>query len=216
MNQNKSAILSAISKGNPLAGDQQAKDIESAASHMLDSIADLQPSLPIEDTVESFRQRISSNKIAATIESIDQIDDLPTAIAGYLAKQGLDADIVIQPCDRLVSLDWKGIRIRHQAGSDEPLAVTLGQLGIAETGSIVISSGSDSPVLLNFLASHHILVIEEKNIVASLEDCAPRINSLSDYRTVCLITGASGTTDIEGILVNGAHGPEHLHVITIR
>jgi len=28
-----------------------------------------------------------------------------------------------------------------------------------------------------------------------------------------IITGASGTTDIEGILVRGAHGPRNLHIV---
>ena len=32
-------------------------------------------------------------------------------------------------------------------------------------------------------------------------------------RNVNLVTGASGTTDIEGVLVRGAHGPRSLHVV---
>ncbi|HHW62801.1 MAG TPA: LUD domain-containing protein, partial [Rhodocyclaceae bacterium] len=34
-------------------------------------------------------------------------------------------------------------------------------------------------------------------------------------RNVNIITGASGTTDIEGSLVLGAHGPRYLHVIIV-
>jgi L-lactate dehydrogenase complex protein LldG len=30
-----------------------------------------------------------------------------------------------------------------------------------------------------------------------------------------LITGASGTTDIEGSLVKGAHGPRDLHIVLV-
>ena len=31
-----------------------------------------------------------------------------------------------------------------------------------------------------------------------------------------LVTGASGTTDIEGSLVLGAHGPRYLHVVIVE
>ena len=87
---------------------------------------------------------------------------------------------------------------------------------VAPIGSVVIRSAADSPVLLNFLPSHHILVIAEKNIIANLEDFAIKTASISEQRMVCLVTGASGTTDIEGVLVNGAHGPEHLHIISVK
>ena len=216
MNRDKAAILRAISGGKKSTGDHRAEHIEAAASGMLDNIDELQPPLPFKDRIESFRHRINSDKIAASIESLDHFTDLPSAVASYLSEQRLPADIALQPCSTLVNLDWQAIKISHQAGSDQKVAVTLGQWGIAETGSIVINSAKDSPVLLNFLASHHILVIEEKNIFASLEDYATKIDSLNEYRMVCLITGASGTTDIEGVLVNGAHGPEHLHIVTIR
>ena len=216
MNQNKAAIFKAITNGNESAHQLKAGQIEATANSMLDSIAALQPPLPFDDIIESFRQRINSDKIAGSIESIDSIDHLPATISHYLSNHRLPADIALQPCDDLVNLDWGELNVRHHANSDELVAVTMGQWGIAETGSIVINSAKDSPVLLNFLASHHILVIYEKNILAMLEDYATKINSLSDYRIACLITGASGTTDIEGVLVNGAHGPEKLHIITIR
>jgi L-lactate dehydrogenase complex protein LldG len=33
---------------------------------------------------------------------------------------------------------------------------------------------------------------------------------------MCLISGVSGTTDIEGVLIQGAHGPEVLHMIIVE
>ena len=34
-------------------------------------------------------------------------------------------------------------------------------------------------------------------------------------RNLNLVTGASGTTDIEGAYVRGAHGPRSLHVVLV-
>ena len=37
----------------------------------------------------------------------------------------------------------------------------------------------------------------------------------ADLSFIHLITGASGTTDIEGSYVRGAHGPGFLHVVVV-
>jgi Cysteine-rich domain/LUD domain len=42
-----------------------------------------------------------------------------------------------------------------------------------------------------------------------------RANAVSLRLDVNLVTGPSGTTDIEGTLVRGAHGPGHLHVVLV-
>ena len=216
MNHNKATIFKSISNNEAISKASQADSIEAFANGLLDQIGSMQPPLPYADRVKCFHQRINSDKIAASIESIETIEHLPASIQCYLSNNQLAADIALQPTETLINLDLDAFNIKFKAGSNEQVAVTMGHWGIAETGSIVIHSAPDSPVLLNFLASHHIIVIHEKNILANLEDYAARIHSLNEHRMVCLITGASGTTDIEGVLVNGAHGPEHLHIITIK
>jgi L-lactate dehydrogenase complex protein LldG len=52
-------------------------------------------------------------------------------------------------------------------------------------------------------------------ILPHLEDYAEVAARTSVPRNAGLVTGASGTTDIEGSYVRGAHGPRFLHVIVI-
>ena len=63
----------------------------------------------------------------------------------------------------------------------------------------------------------HVIAVQASTIVPHLEDYAGAARAAGDPspRNVCLVTGASGTTDIEGNLVLGAHGPRELHVIVI-
>ena len=46
-----------------------------------------------------------------------------------------------------------------------------------------------------------------------MEDYAASVQGEAAPRNVNLITGASGTTDIEGVLTRGAHGPRKLHIV---
>jgi L-lactate dehydrogenase complex protein LldG len=68
-------------------------------------------------------------------------------------------------------------------------------------------------MLPNFLALHHIVLLRVRDIVAHLED-APLAGP--QPRAHYWVTGVSGTTDIEGTYVRGAHGPRFLHVILCR
>ena len=49
-----------------------------------------------------------------------------------------------------------------------------------------------------------------------LDDYAAATAGQRPPRNVNIITGASGTTDIEGSLVLGAHGPRYLHVVVVE
>ena len=75
----------------------------------------------------------------------------------------------------------------------------------------------DMPVLMNFLPLHAIVVVAGSRILPYLDDYAAIAGAMAGKpetpRNMCLITGASGTTDTEGVLVKGAHGPKFLHVV---
>jgi len=91
--------------------------------------------------------------------------------------------------------------------------------GVAETGTLVLTSGQDNPTSLNFLPDNHIVVIEAKDIAGDYESIWPRLREkFGDGlmpRAVNLITGPSRSADIEQTLILGAHGPRRLHVILV-
>jgi L-lactate dehydrogenase complex protein LldG len=68
---------------------------------------------------------------------------------------------------------------------------------------------------MSFLPLHHICFIEAGRILPHLEDYAAAELGGPEPRNVNLITGASGTADIEGALVRGAHGPAFLHAVIV-
>jgi L-lactate utilization protein LutC len=98
---------------------------------------------------------------------------------------------------------------------DEAIGVGFARWAIAETGSLVFHSGPDTPILFNFLPLHHVVAVRAGTILPHLEDYAEAAAQTSAPRNAGLVTGASGTTDIEGSYVRGAHGPRFLHVVVV-
>jgi L-lactate utilization protein LutC len=89
---------------------------------------------------------------------------------------------------------------------------------VAETGSVVVTTGPDEPRSLSLLPPVHIAIADRGQLVADLFDlfdlfspvdcAAKRLPSCMTF-----ITGPSKTGDIELRLVTGVHGPGEVHVI---
>ena len=163
----------------------------------------------------AFMARLTSPGVAATTEQVATLQDFPAAVLRYLAAHGLTAAVALQPHPDLLALDWAGIQTHSQIGPDEPVAAGLALGGIAETGTLVFHSSPASPTLFAFLPLHHIVAVAADRIWSGLEEYADAFAGQPQPRNVNLVTGASGTTDIEGTLVHGAHGPARLHVVLI-
>jgi L-lactate dehydrogenase complex protein LldG len=84
---------------------------------------------------------------------------------------------------------------------------------VAETGSLVFHSAPEAPTLYAYLPIHHLVALDAQSLYLRLEDYAASVEGQAAPRNVNLITGASGTTDIEGVLTRGAHGPRKLHIV---
>lgn len=83
-------------------------------------------------------------------------------------------------------------------------AITRAAGAIAETGTIVLNDAC-SPYRLAALAPWiHIAVVNPTNLWPSTVEA---LASLGDDPNVIWVTGPSKTADVEGILVEGVHGP---------
>ena len=94
--------------------------------------------------------------------------------------------------------------------------VTGAVCGVAETGTLILTSGPDSPTTLNLLPDTHIVVLSTDSIVGSYEDGWDLLRARGELpRTVNMITGPSRTGDIEQTIQLGAHGPRRLHILLV-
>lgn len=175
----------------------------------------IRPALAAPTLPEAFV--VKAEAVGCTIDRIPGLGDLPAALRRYLDGHGLAPSLALQPAAELAALDWAGISVHRGLAPDEPVALGLALWGVAESGSMVIHSGPETPILTAFLPLHHVLVLRRSRLLAHLEDYAAVQDQAGPTpRNVVLITGPSGTTDIEGSYVRGAHGPGYLHVILVE
>ena len=91
--------------------------------------------------------------------------------------------------------------------------------GVAESGTLVLASGTDNPSTLNFLPDNHIVVIAAKDVAGDYEavwQAARQIRQRPMPRTVNLITGPSRSGRHRADAFLGAHGPRRLHVLVVK
>jgi L-lactate dehydrogenase complex protein LldG len=92
---------------------------------------------------------------------------------------------------------------------------TSAAVGIAETGTIVLVSGSGmGRRALSLVPDVHICVISEDQVVGTVPEAMDAL-ATSATRPMTFISGGSATSDIELVRVQGVHGPRVLEVILL-
>src|SRR6202035_3300230 len=112
------------------------------------------------------------------------------------------------------------LEVRRGASDGSDLAaVSHAFAAVAETGTLVLTSGPDNPTTLHFLPDVNIVAVRASEIAADFETAMARLRERFGAgampRTVNMITGPSRSADIEQTLLLGAHGPRKLHVIVV-
>lgn len=108
-----------------------------------------------------------------------------------------------------------GITWVRNADPTLKVGITGAAVMIAETGTLVISSGQGQPLSTSLLPEIHLAVVDSSQIVQSLEE-AMQLDNIRDAATSALITGPSRTADIEMTLTIGVHGPGELIVYIVE
>lgn len=172
------------------------------------------------DLVAAFRER--AEMVGATTTRVASCADIGAAVAEHLRARNLGTDIKISPelAARLIA--WPPafhVSVGHADGS-ESVGVAQARAGVAETGTLVMSSGPERPTTLNFLPEAHIVILAASSIVGTYEEMWDRIRAPIGPsgllpRVVNWITGPSRTADIEQTLLMGVHGPKQLHIIVV-
>jgi len=181
------------------------------------------PAMPA-DLVERFLRRATD--MESTVERIASAAQLPKAVARYVDALDLDPSLAEQKSRQGVcwpefaGLDWAeaglSVEARPTHGKDR-LGITGTFCAVAETGTLVITSGASTPTASMLLPDTHVAVLRPDRIVACMEDAFALVRAEHGTmpRAVNFVSGPSRTGDIEQTIVVGAHGPFRVHIVLV-
>ena len=219
----REAILNKV-RGASKAGAADARRIEAVSARLANAPRGVIPArgqLPAAERIDLFCEM--AVKLSASVERVQATDDVPASVAAYLRERNLPASLRMGADTRLAAMPWAeqgALQVKSGASDgDDEVGLSHASVAIAETGTLVLTSGSDNPTTINFLPEHHIVVVDAAEIEGDMETALARIRARFGKgnmpRTVNFISGPSRSGDIEQKIILGAHGPRALHLIVV-
>ena len=165
--------------------------------------------------------------VDATVTVVNDLSEVPASVSSYLAMNNLPAEAVMSPDARLDDIPWADQPMltlrRGAARNDDAVGITPVMAAIAETGTLMMTSGAETPTTLNFMPDTHIAVVRASQIVGTYEETWAELRQREPRagdgnfmpRTVNWVTGPSRSADIAKTLFLGAHGPRRLHIVVV-
>jgi L-lactate dehydrogenase complex protein LldG len=177
--------------------------------------------LPPAERVKLFAEMVVNAN--GTVAPLPSAAEVPAAVSDFLRSQNLPMQIRRGDDPRLAGMPWdrQGTLEVTTGRSDGHQLASVSHAfgGIAETGTLVLTSGKDNPTTLNFLPDTHIVVVDARDIAGDYETVWQRVREEFGVaalpRAINMITGPSRSADIGQILILGAHGPRRLHVLVV-
>ena len=169
---------------------------------------------PPEDLVAGFKAR--ALKLSSDVLETGDRNDVPALLAHYLQEKNLPLRGVCWPS--LAGLPWHaaGLEIQSRPAKDQDMVGVTGVFcAIAETGTLMLLGGAETPATTSLLPETHVAIVDPHRIVATMEDAweLMRKECKQPPRAVNFISGPSRTADIEQTVTLGAHGPYRVLLI---
>ena len=186
-----------------------------------------------------FQQELE--RVAGVFHRVESLADIPGVIRRIAAERGarhvvaweaaalgLDLRSALPSGELSVALAPPGggeeaRRAHREEAARAQIGVTGVDWALAETGTLVLVSGSGRPRSTSLLPETHVAVFGKGHLLESLEQVGIMLEALHADTARSLsggminfITGPSRTADIELTLTRGVHGPKEVHAVFVE
>jgi L-lactate dehydrogenase complex protein LldG len=132
--------------------------------------------------------------------------------ASYLRNKFPDAKIICSAVPEYAGNRKPEDYTNWSDAHDIDVTIVRSPLGVAETGSVLLSEKELRVNTIGFLAHDIVILLDPKNIVENIHD-AYQHPAFQEAKYAVLMTGPSGSADIAGTTVHPAQGVMTLSVI---
>ena len=161
-----------------------------------------------DDVLVKFSATLKS--IGGDVIEINSFDDLKNIII----EKNRSGKLVVNTIHQSGDVDPHLLLMPKEILNGVDTVIIKGEIAVAENGAVWLYESQMINRLLPFICQHLILVIEKKNIVATMHQAYQQIDTVKEGFGV-FIAGPSKTADIEQSLVIGAHGARSLTVYAV-
>lgn len=165
---------------------------------------------PFDDIVEKFKEVFRG--IGGYLYEVSSNDDLLTSIESNFAE----ARRIISCIPGVPGTEKNEINEKDSHDYDDvDLLIISSRMAVAENGAVWVTDNEIQVRVLPFITEHLLVVVNTKNIVATMHD-AYNLIAAEQYGFATFIAGPSRTADIEQSLVLGAHGARIMTVFLMN
>lgn len=191
---------------------REAQDSEMLAQITIDHLDEPHPMAEVISQVTKFSDEVQA--LGGQVVGVKS-KDLHAQLARLLSERSI-TKIQVDEIGALhmATLQEAGISIIQEPDASIRLGVTGALAGIADTGTILVTSGKNLPLTASLLPETHIAILKASALLPSLPE-ALRLPEVRQASAAVLITGPSRTADIEMTLTIGVHGPKELIVMLV-
>lgn len=224
----RDTILGAIREASDAAGANKAARelaVKNRIGSPPENLIPARAQLPRKQQVALFREMAEGAD--ATTTAVADWSEVPGAVSRYLADHNLPSAVKASPSKSLKAIPWSAqpaLDVAYGRAEDaDTVGVAVARAGVAETGTLMLTSGAEGSTTVNFLPETHIVLLSVDDISGDYEEAwralrgegGPESEGRFMPRTVNWVTGPSRSGDIEQKLQLGVHGPRRLHIMII-
>jgi len=194
----------------------------------LNRLSEKSDSLSVDDIRQNGQPRLNNDafglfanamkKHAAELIEVNTLDQLPGAVNAWLDEHRLAKRIYSGNNPQLATLPWQaaGLEMRNDFFTEDgQTSIATADCGIAETGTVVLTSGNQNPTANNFLARIQFVVLSRSTLFTYSEEAWHYLKATYNPlpRAINFISGPSSSGDVGLKIEFGAHGPKTLVII---
>jgi L-lactate dehydrogenase complex protein LldG len=181
----------------------------SAREEMLAAVRDRLPVVPPLPHVPDFTSA-TGDLVSAFTAALERLDGKvviapPAGIQSWLASAFPDARRICSATGEVAGNVGPAAFSDWAAPADLDVTVVRTPLGVAETGSVLLTEKELAVTTAAVLARHLVVLIDPGDIVANLH-VAYRHPAFEEAAYAVLLSGPSGSADIGGVTVHPAQG----------